>query len=181
MEDLPLSHLYNRYNVTDVDQFNRALLTLARRLISTAASGNSLRKFATGTELIAGFRTLFGLVQCTPDLSKQQCDNCLAGAFREIAVCCGGGKQGAIILTPSCNIRFEVYPFFEVTPATLQSPTPPSPKVPSAPPPPPADGKKSNKARTTIIIVVPTGVVILIFCICIFLKIQKPKEAVQSK
>ncbi|KAL9355652.1 hypothetical protein Peur_053622 [Populus x canadensis] len=179
MEDRPPSHLYNRYNITDVDQFNRALLTLARRLRSTAASGNSLRKFATGTELIAGFRTLFGLVQCTPDLSKQQCDNCLAGAFQEIAVCCGG-KQGAIIITPSCNIRFEVYPFFGDTPATLQSPTLPSPKAPSAPPPPPADGKKSNKARTTIIIVVPTGVVILIFCICIFLKIQKPKEAVQT-
>lgn len=179
MEDRPLSSLYNMHNVTDVDQFNRSLLTLVRRLRSTAASGNSLRKFATGTELIAGFRTLYGLIQCTPDLSKQQCENCLAGAFREIAVCCGG-KQGAIIITPRCNIRFEVYPFFGDTPATLQSPTPPSPKAPSAPPPPPADGKKSNKARTTIIIVVPTGVVILIFCICIFLKIQKPKEAVQT-
>ncbi|XP_061979077.1 cysteine-rich receptor-like protein kinase 10 isoform X2 [Populus nigra] len=149
MEDRPLSHFNNRDSVTDVDQFNQVLLTLVRRLRSTAASGNSLRKFATGTELIAGF------------------------------VCCGG-KQGAIIITPSCNIRFEVYPFFGDTPATLQSPTPPSPKAPSAPPPPPADGKKSNKARTTIIIVVPIGVVILIFCICIFLKIQKPKEAVQT-
>jgi hypothetical protein len=129
MEDRPLSHLNNRDSVTDVDQFNQVLLTLVRRLRSTAASGNSLRKFATGTELIAGFRTLYGLVQCTPDLSKQQCDYCLSVAFREIAVCCGG-KQGAIIITPSCNIRFEVYPFFGVTPATLQSPPPPADGMP---------------------------------------------------
>ena len=128
MEDRPLSYLNNRNSVTDVDQFNKALLTLVRRLRSTAASGNSLRKFATGTE-IAGFRTLFGLVQCTPDLSKQLCDYCLAEAFRVIAVCCGG-KQGAIIITPSCNIRFEVYPFFGVTPATLQSPPPPADGMP---------------------------------------------------
>ncbi|CAK7350927.1 unnamed protein product [Dovyalis caffra] len=165
MEDYPVSILVNSKNATDVNQFNQALQTLMSRLRSTAASGNSLRKFATGNGT-AGFDTIFGLVQCTPDLSEEQCDDCLAGAIREIAACCGGqivGKQGARITTPSCNIRYEVYRFFGVTPSIPQGPTLPSPQAqPVAPPPPPAEatsvfaGKKSNKARTIILITVPT-------------------------
>ena len=143
MEDDPVSILVNTGNATDVNQFNQALQTLMSGLRSTAASGNSLRKFATGNET-AGFDTIFGLVQCTPDLSEPQCDDCIAGAIRVIATCCDG-RQGARITSPSCNLRYEVYRFFGVTPATPQLPASPSPQAPSVPPPPPpAEGMPWN-------------------------------------
>ncbi|XP_011004254.1 PREDICTED: putative receptor-like protein kinase At4g00960 isoform X3 [Populus euphratica] len=140
MEEKPVSILVNVVNATDVNQFNQALQTLMSRLRSTAASGNSLRKFATGNET-AGFDTIYGLVQCTPDLSEPQCDECIAGAIRVIATCCDDGqlvgRQGARITRPSCNLRYEVYSFFGFTPATPQLPASPSPQAPSVPPPPP--------------------------------------------
>ncbi|CAK7350919.1 unnamed protein product [Dovyalis caffra] len=176
VEGYPVFIISIQQNATDTNQFNQALQTLLSRLRDTAVSGNSLRKFATGNES-AGFDRIYGLVQCTPDLSLEQCDSCLAEAFHQAASCCSG-LIGARITTLSCNLRYETSRFFEsVTPATPPLPTPPSP----VPPPPPAEGKKSNKARTIIIIVVPTvSVVILIICISIFLRIPKPKEKVET-
>ncbi|XP_011004253.1 PREDICTED: cysteine-rich receptor-like protein kinase 29 isoform X2 [Populus euphratica] len=186
MEEKPVSILVNVVNATDVNQFNQALQTLMSRLRSTAASGNSLRKFATGNET-AGFDTIYGLVQCTPDLSEPQCDECIAGAIRVIATCCDDGqlvgRQGARITRPSCNLRYEVYSFFGFTPATPQLPASPSPQAPSVPPPPPpAEGKKRNNARTIIIIVVSTVsvVILMISCICLYLRIRKPKEKAET-
>ncbi|KAJ6943153.1 hypothetical protein NC652_008825 [Populus alba x Populus x berolinensis] len=182
VEDNPEYFIWNTANATDVNQFNQALQTLMRRLRSTAASGNSLRKFATGDET-AGFNTIYGLVQCTPDLSEPQCDDCIAGAIRDIAKCCDG-KRGARIRKPSCNLRYEVDRFYGVTPATPQLPASPSPQAPSVPPPPPpAEGKKRNNARTIIIMVVSTVsvVILMISCICLYLRIRKPKEKVESK
>ncbi|KAJ6397035.1 hypothetical protein OIU77_021968 [Salix suchowensis] len=169
MEDSPISILVNTANATDVNQFDQGLQMLMTRLRSTAASGNSFRKFATGNET-AGYDIIFGLVQCTPDLSELQCDNCLAGVIRVIGQLVG--RQGARITAPSCNLRYEIRRFFGVTPATPQSPS-------VSPPPPP--GKKKNNARTIIIIVVSTvSVAILISCLCIYLRIKKPKENVET-
>ncbi|KAJ7003767.1 cysteine-rich receptor-like protein kinase 29 [Populus alba] len=181
VEDSPKYFIWNTANATDVNQFNQALQTLMSRLRSTAASGNSLRKFATGDET-AGFNTIYGLVQCTPDLSEPQCDDCIAGAIQDIATCCDG-KRGARIRKPSCNLRYEVDRFYGVTPATPQLPASPSPQAPSVPPPPPpAERKKRNNARTIIIIVVSTVsvVILMISCICLYLRIRKPKEKVET-
>ncbi|KAJ6397037.1 hypothetical protein OIU77_021970 [Salix suchowensis] len=106
--------LVNTANATDVNQFNQGLQMLMTRLRSTASSGNSFRKFATGNET-AGYDIIFGLVQCTPDLSELQCDNCLGGVIREIGQLVG--SQGARITAPSCNLRYEIQRFFVVTPA----------------------------------------------------------------
>ncbi|KAG5246810.1 receptor protein [Salix suchowensis] len=147
MEDNPVYILYNVDNATDVNQFNQGLQTLMTRLRSTAASGNSFQKFATGNET-AGFVIIFGLVQCTPDLSELQCDNCLAGVIRVIGQLVG--SQGARITAPSCNLRYEIYRFFGVTPATIQLPASPSPQSPSVSPPPPPGSmvdKQENKNK----------------------------------
>ncbi|KAG5246820.1 cysteine-rich receptor protein [Salix suchowensis] len=165
MEDSPISILVNTANATDVNQFDQA------------SSGNSFRKFATGNET-AGYDIVFGLVQCTPDLSELQCDNCLAGVIREIGQLVG--SQGARITAPSCNLRYEIQRFFVVTPATPQLPASLSPQSPSVSPPLPP-GKKRNNARTIITIVVSTvSVAILISCLCIYLRITKPKERVET-
>ncbi|KAJ6364036.1 hypothetical protein OIU76_029055 [Salix suchowensis] len=177
MEDSPVYISYNLANATDVNQFNHGLQTLMTRLRSTAASGNSFRKFATGNET-AGYDIIFGLVQCNPDLSELQCDNCLGGVIRVIGQLVG--RQGARITTPSCNLRYEIQRFFGVTPAPPQLPASLSPQSPSVSPPPPP-GKKRNNARTIIIIVVSTvSVAILISCLCIYLRIKKPKERVET-
>uniref|UniRef100_A0A7N2MVE3 Gnk2-homologous domain-containing protein n=1 Tax=Quercus lobata TaxID=97700 RepID=A0A7N2MVE3_QUELO len=60
---------------------------------------------------VGGSYKLYGLVQCTRDLSSNDCFKCLDGMIGELPDCCNG-KVGGRVATGSCNIRNEVYPFF---------------------------------------------------------------------
>jgi len=102
------------------NQFNDGLKTLLESLKSQAAAGGPNLKFAAGKAAAPNTQTLYALVQCTPDLSEQECNDCLLGAFQSIPLCCDG-KEGRRVMRPSCNIRFEVYPLF-YKPTTARSP-----------------------------------------------------------
>ncbi|GKB23616.1 cysteine-rich receptor-like protein kinase 8 [Tanacetum coccineum] len=101
--------LPNGENASNVAQFNQGLDPLLDQLRDDASRGGSLRKYASNrTVTDLGFTTLYGLMQCTPDLSETDCYSCLGGAIREIASCCDS-KRGARFYYPSCNIRYEEY------------------------------------------------------------------------
>ncbi|KAM7522753.1 hypothetical protein LguiA_012655 [Lonicera macranthoides] len=57
--------------VVSVPQFNEDLRTLVDALRTRAAGGGSLRKFATGNISGPDFLTIYGLLQCTPDISEE--------------------------------------------------------------------------------------------------------------
>ncbi|KAJ6333383.1 hypothetical protein OIU77_009285 [Salix suchowensis] len=169
-------YMANGKNVLDVTLFNQALQTLFARLRARAASGNSLKKFASGNQS-AGVETVYATVQCTPDLSEEQCSGCLLDLFRLISNCCNGnveGKIGARLTTPSCNLRWENVNFFDGTLEILPPPQILSPTTLPAP----SQGKKSNSAvRIIAITVVPVvGVMILVICICLFIRTRKQRE-----
>ncbi|KAJ0827397.1 putative Gnk2-like domain-containing protein [Helianthus annuus] len=121
----------NPRNITDIDGFNGALAPLLRKLRVEAAAGGPLKKFASDNTSGPGFSTIYGLVQCTPDLSEQQCSNCLESIINRIVEYLDG-KQGGRILLPGCNFRYEIYRF--VNQSARVSPPPPV----SQPIPPPS-------------------------------------------
>lgn len=124
METSPYTYTWNTRNATDVDQFNQVLGNLLRNLTPVAASGDSRLKYATGNASASNFETIFGLVQCTPDLSEKDCNDCLVGAISEISSNLSG-KIGGRVLRPSCNIRYEIYRFYgERTMAYAPAPSP---------------------------------------------------------
>ena len=129
---------YNTSNTSNVEEFNQVLGELMTNLRSKAASGDWRRKFATGQANVTSFETIYGLMQCTPDLSESSCSNCLEGATNDIPTCCDS-KRGGRVVRPSCNLRFETYRFYEFTAANAPPP-PPAATPPSsadlAPPPP---------------------------------------------
>ncbi|KAL5166855.1 Cysteine-rich receptor-like protein kinase 25 [Glycine soja] len=85
-----------------------------------AISGNM---FSTKQANYSNSETLYCLAQCTQDLSPQNCTACLTQAIEYLPDCCEG-KQGGRVVFPSCNIRFELYPFFRnVIPETKYSHT----------------------------------------------------------
>ncbi|KAL0353219.1 UNVERIFIED_CONTAM: Cysteine-rich receptor-like protein kinase [Sesamum angustifolium] len=110
----PTWYLSNTQNATSPDQFKQDLRTLLDNLRGQAAYGGSLRKVAAGNTTGPDFQTIFGLVQCTPDLSADDCSSCLIDAALEIPNCCDG-KRGGRVLKPSCTLRFENYPFYNGT------------------------------------------------------------------
>ncbi|KAL7212053.1 hypothetical protein ACSBR2_014837 [Camellia fascicularis] len=167
-------------------QFNQDLRALLDELRNRAASSSGFRKFAAGNTTGPDFLTIFGLVQCTPDLTEQECSNCLLGAAADIPTCCDG-RVGGIIGKSSCNLRYEIYNFFNTTPADPPSPGAPPPPLPPPPPPPPpptstGPGKNDNTTLTIIIVVVSsiTSTMIFIVCICIFLRKRKQRKSRQE-
>ncbi|KAL4628571.1 hypothetical protein ACB092_05G249000 [Castanea dentata] len=157
-------------------QFQDDLTNLLSNLRTEAAAGDSLRKYAAGSGIAPEFLTLYALVQCTPDLSEQYCNNCLLSVIKDIPCC--NGTQGARVLAPSCNMRFEIYSFLDPTtapppPSTNTTTSPPSTNVTSS------KGNQSNTSRTVIIVVVASVafvVLIVSVCICVYLRVSSPRE-----
>jgi len=66
--------------------------------------------YATGGMELGESTKLYGLVQCTRDLSSAVCKKCLDGIIGELPSCCDG-KEGGRVVSGSCNFRYEIYPF----------------------------------------------------------------------
>jgi len=123
METEPSYYMYNMNNATEVYQFNQVLMNLMRILTGMAASGDSRLKYAAANAAASNSQTIYGVVQCTPDLSQQECYRCLVGAIAEIPTCCSG-RIGGRVGRPSCNIRYENYSFYDAPTAYAPAPAP---------------------------------------------------------
>ncbi|PIA64880.1 hypothetical protein AQUCO_00100391v1, partial [Aquilegia coerulea] len=115
MFTLPNAYTYNPTTVSRATtaQFNQAVRTLLNNLLQVASRGNSVRKFATRSTRTGANNniTLYGLAECTPDLNRQQCRDCLSGTAEKLPECCNG-RIGGRILRPSCNFRYEIGRFY---------------------------------------------------------------------
>eukprot|EP00256_Glycine_max_P052518 XP_014618872.1 putative receptor-like protein kinase At4g00960 [Glycine max] len=172
METSPDYVLFNIQNATNVGQFNQVLRNLMRMLTGIAASGDSRRKYAAASATATNIQAIYGLVQCTPDLSQPECKHCLIGAISEIPRCCNG-KIGGRVIRPSCNVRFELGPFYGQT-TTID----PVPEVSPPPPPPTNNTSQQESSNTTLIVIaviVPT-VVVLLICLCLYLRRSKARK-----
>jgi hypothetical protein len=109
------------------DRFVGLMDSTLDSLATRASNSVTGKKFATKevefNSSLAASQTLYSLVQCTPDLSVSDCYKCLRRAIGNLPSCCDG-KQGGRVLLPSCNIRFEVSPFYNVTAASPAFPPP---------------------------------------------------------
>jgi hypothetical protein len=139
--------------VSNAQEFDLVLNLLFETLSDKAASGDPVKKFAAGHAVVPGSEKIYALVQCTPDIAKKNCSNCLKMAISDIP---GNifGKQGRV-LKPSCSLRYVVGLFYESTADSLvnvSSPvTPASPKTQVTPAPLPSKrGLFSTKINLTL-------------------------------
>ncbi|GAB4825106.1 hypothetical protein Ancab_007982 [Ancistrocladus abbreviatus] len=100
-------YMWNLNNVTDAVSFNQKTKELLSQLSEQAYNP---RLYATGETTFEGSTKIYGLVQCTRDLSVKDCKKCLDEAISELPDCCDG-KQGGRVVGGSCNVRYEIYPF----------------------------------------------------------------------
>ncbi|KAL9172221.1 hypothetical protein ABFS82_03G031100 [Erythranthe guttata] len=112
--------------------------------------------------------TIFALLQCTAELSEGNCNICLVECAELVRVN-AGGTEGFRSNMPSCNIRYELYLFYNIT--RLQEPlalsslalSPPSPSPsPSLPPP---DKGNGIVAWNVIVIIVSSVVTCLLLAV----------------
>lgn len=132
-------------NVSSPDQFQDVLTAAVNDLRGQAASGGARMKVGAGNRTAPDFQMIFALLQCTPDISENDCTGCLINIAQDIPNCCNRSPF-VRILSPSCNLRYQLQPFYNMSrieeARAAVSPTPPPPPpaptaadpVPSTPP-----------------------------------------------
>ncbi|KAG5622796.1 hypothetical protein H5410_008014 [Solanum commersonii] len=162
----PLLYMWHSGNASKPEEFNRELKKLVDSLRGEAANGDPLRKYATGSATDPNDQTIYALVQCTPDLSPQDCSDCLANAYGAMATCPCNGNRGSRQIGPRCNFRYQSYRFFKQV--AVESHSPPPGRSDFA-------GKDDKYARIVIIIVVST-VATIILMLCAFVILMKMRK-----
>ncbi|XP_074270053.1 cysteine-rich receptor-like protein kinase 25 isoform X2 [Silene latifolia] len=107
-DDEPGCYLWNPKNVTgNVSQFTDIRDDMFIKIANDASRGGSEIKYGTGGVVFTSSVTVYGLAQCTPDLSSSDCMTCLVEIIGYFAI-----STGSRVLLPSCGARFETYQFF---------------------------------------------------------------------
>ncbi|XP_031268734.1 cysteine-rich receptor-like protein kinase 14 [Pistacia vera] len=163
LETDPSDAGYNVNNITtNLTQFDQTWESLMDRVVTKASMGSFKLKFATEEVNLTFFQKIYALMQCTPDLSRSNCDSCLRQSVSYFETCCHG-KQGGYVLRPSCIFRWDLYPFYESTEAPSPSPSPPLPPRIS---PPQITNTPPNKGGIASVVV---GIIIVSIIIIISL------------
>ncbi|CAO2823689.1 unnamed protein product [Amaranthus hypochondriacus] len=123
----------------NVTHFDEVLGNMMDSVIAVRAANGGDKKFAAYSADFTDKQTIFGMGQCTSDLSPIYCKICLVYGFNiaEYSL-----KWGAKIYSPSCILRYEMYPFFD-----LSLLAPPPPPQHSLPRPPPSSGSYGGIKR----------------------------------
>ncbi|XP_061376547.1 cysteine-rich receptor-like protein kinase 10 isoform X4 [Gastrolobium bilobum] len=148
---------------SDLTQFNDLLSSTLNDITQKAVNSPSDKKFAAKEANFTSSMKLYTLAQCTPDLSTFDCNRCFSSAISALPNCCSG-KRGARTLLPSCNIRYELYPFYNASAVSTQ---------------PELSSPSSGKSNISIIvaIVVPIVVAVALFILgCCFLRKRASKK-----
>ncbi|KAK3149757.1 hypothetical protein QOZ80_3AG0222290 [Eleusine coracana subsp. coracana] len=136
-EEVANQVLYSRSDVTvtvNPGRFMELTADLIGKLSDYAAANNSALRYAAGVMTSSdGFKTasshqnvrdIFGLVQCTPDQAPEACNRCL-DRLRGDMLAELNGTAGGQVHAVWCNLRFEIFHFYESTPNDVRLVAPP--------------------------------------------------------
>ncbi|RDY09718.1 Cysteine-rich receptor-like protein kinase 25, partial [Mucuna pruriens] len=105
------------------------------------ATMESNELYAIGRFNLSDGEERYGMVQCTRDLTNDECSQCLEDMIDKVPQCCGA-NLGWQVWAPSCLIKYDDYMFYQITNQT------------SSPLPNPARKGGTIKSKTLIIIIV---------------------------
>ncbi|KAK9155890.1 hypothetical protein Sjap_003370 [Stephania japonica] len=174
VETSPIRLLGNGNNASNADFLSKQVDSLMNRSTTAAASNPSL--FDRGLVNNTNSDSVYGMVQCTRDLSETDCLSCLQQMIRGLNSCCRGQKGGRAACV-SCTIRYEVYPFFD-----LLSLTPPPPPIDQSPWPSSqtnlTQGNADKSSMNIAVIVAPivVGVLLLLVAFCVAYSVLRRKR-----
>ncbi|KAI3829356.1 hypothetical protein L1987_03476 [Smallanthus sonchifolius] len=106
--------------------------------------------------------TIYGYVQCTPDLSGSDCNRCLKVSIDRLSQYCHG-REGARVLAASCNVRFEIYKFLKFSTASSEK-----------------QGKKKIPSKIIAAIVAIVGFLVIAMATCFLFLVKKPFRPITS-
>ncbi|KAI3495238.1 hypothetical protein L1887_37481 [Cichorium endivia] len=103
--------LPERGGAPDIAPFDNVVIKLATRLQGETAGGDNTKKAAPGTMTYPPYGvTIYGAMQCTPDLSKELCSKCLQSILLVHHPCCSG-RTTVRMCSPNCFFSYRVQDF----------------------------------------------------------------------
>ncbi|CAA7058747.1 unnamed protein product, partial [Microthlaspi erraticum] len=108
--------LYNTGDITsNQTEFTTIWEGLLGRMIDAASTAkatpsSSNNHYVADSAALTPDRNIYALMQCTPDLSSADCENCLRRSAVDYQGCCGQ-NIGGVVLRPSCFFRWDLYPY----------------------------------------------------------------------
>ncbi|TXG47200.1 hypothetical protein EZV62_026494 [Acer yangbiense] len=146
-QTLPRLLMWNVGNTSTPEEKNYRALGLINSLIDSAPNTDLM----FGKKENDGSQPGFAMLQCTRDINSSSCRSCLDTLTENMEKCCQK-QRGWRLLSPSCFIRYEEYPFYQQPPAA------PPPHVPQ--PTPIDEGKGGNNTTKIVIITLSTFVAV---------------------
>ena len=128
----PRASITNGANVTsDLEEFRKIWEDLVVRMVDAASSNDS--HYTANTAALTPFQDIYAMMQCTLDLSSDDCKTCLRRSASEYSQPCCNTKQGTRIVRPSCYFRMELYMFSKASFVNFTAASPPPVAVPHPP------------------------------------------------
>ncbi|KAI5590579.1 hypothetical protein BDE02_04G018700 [Populus trichocarpa] len=112
---------YNAKNISNPEHLSLVVNKILSSLIKKAAFDSSANMYATRDEPFTDSDSFFSLVQCSTDLSPNDCYTCLEVAIKNVTTCCYFSR-GARVFSRSCYLRYELYAFYDGASESSQSP-----------------------------------------------------------
>ncbi|KAF7836266.1 cysteine-rich receptor-like protein kinase 10 [Senna tora] len=150
-------------NFTSAGEFDSDARILMNGLIQTGSEAELM--FGTHMFNINGTQKRYGWVQCTRDITSEECRTCLSNMLEDVEDCCEG-KRVWRIFSPSCVVMYETQPFFVDGTGTI---------APTSQP-----GEESSNRRSMLIAIVVVSAVLVLalltFCTVYFRCLKRKKE-----
>ncbi|KAL7212039.1 hypothetical protein ACSBR2_014825 [Camellia fascicularis] len=164
--------MYNTRNASSPNNTYVDTLSLMHRLASEAGKEPMMNYAHEELPATAGDvapKNVSAMVQCSKDISGDECaNNCLWNLIKYAETCCLE-KSGWRLLAPSCNVRYEEYRFL----------------TPSVPPPvPPPVPTTTSKGKVVLLITVPVSTFLVVafgfYFYRLFGRRRKAREVLQG-
>jgi len=107
-------------NSTDPEELQKAESYM--QSLKREATVESNKLYAMGGFNLSDGEERYGLVQCSRDLTNDECSQCLDAMIQKVPQCCGT-KRSWQVLAPSCLIKYDDFMFYQITDQT-SSPLP---------------------------------------------------------
>ncbi|KAG2291602.1 hypothetical protein Bca52824_038271 [Brassica carinata] len=159
---IPRASITNGANVTsDLEEFRKIWEDLVVRMVDAASSNDS--HYTANTAALTPFQDIYAMMQCTLDLSSDDCKTCLRRSASEYSQPCCNTKQGTRIVRPSCYFRMELYMFSKASFVNFTAASPPPVAVPQPP-----DGQANTTNNGEDSKRLSTGIVVAITVATVF-------------
>ncbi|KAL6276545.1 hypothetical protein ACE6H2_020146 [Prunus campanulata] len=151
----------NSQNISDPKKFKSVLNEMLNRLAKQAAYNLSAAEMHATEEVAFEDKLIYAFVQCTTDLSRDDCDKCLVRA-KEDVLTLYYFSVGARLMSRSCYLRFELYAFYTAGASEASAPRSPN-----------KNGSRRKILLITILTIVSACLAILLLGSCVYLAVRK--------